>query len=93
MIYYLYNDEDFQLIGIDKTTCSALKMDFLDGEINDITFLVTPSGNVYPEEEIPLNIINPYRFEPPISPRRAIKLAKRKIYNKNWKHRWKNIKQ
>ncbi len=35
------------------------------------------------EEEIPLNIINPYRFEPPISPRRAIKLAKRKIYNKN----------
>ena len=55
MIYYLYNDEDFQLIGIDKTTCSALKMDFLDGEINDITFLVTPSGNVYPEEEIPLN--------------------------------------
>ena len=28
MIYYLYNDEDFQLIGIDKTTCSALKMDF-----------------------------------------------------------------
>ena len=55
MIYYLYNDEDFQLIGIDKTTCSAIKMSFLDGEINDITFLVTPTGNVYPEEEIPLN--------------------------------------
>ena len=35
MIYYLYNDEDLQLIGIDKTTCSALKMDFLDGEINE----------------------------------------------------------
>ena len=29
MIYYLYNDEDFQLIGIDKTTCSELKMSFL----------------------------------------------------------------
>ncbi|MFL2601360.1 MAG: OstA-like protein [Flavobacteriaceae bacterium] len=55
MIYYLYNDENYQLIGIDKTTCSALKMNFLDGEINDITFLVTPTGNVYPEEEIPLN--------------------------------------
>tara|TARA_A100000164_G_C21679759_1_gene663744 strand:- start:350 stop:805 length:456 start_codon:yes stop_codon:yes gene_type:complete len=55
MIYYLYNDENYELIGIDKTTCSALKMNFLDGEINDITFLVTPTGNVYPEEEIPLN--------------------------------------
>ena len=30
-------------------------MNFLDGEINDITFLVKPTGNVYPEEEIPLN--------------------------------------
>ena len=55
MIYYLYNDDDFQLIGIDKTTCSSMKMSFLDGKINDITFLVTPTGNVYPEEEIPLN--------------------------------------
>ncbi|MDC0872278.1 OstA-like protein [Flavobacteriaceae bacterium] len=55
MVYYLYNDEDLQLIGIDKTTCSALKMKFLDGEINDITFLVAPTGNVYPEEELPEN--------------------------------------
>ena len=47
MIYYLYNDEDFQLIVIDKTTCSALKMDFLDGEINYITFLATPLINKY----------------------------------------------
>ena len=55
MIYYLYNDEDLQLIGIDKTTCSGLMMNFLEGEINDITFLVAPTGNVYPENEIPLN--------------------------------------
>ena len=55
MIYYLYNDDDFQLIGIDKTTCSSMKMSFLDGKINDITFLVTPTGNVYPEDEIPIN--------------------------------------
>ena len=26
MVYYLYNDDDLQLIGIDKTTCSALSM-------------------------------------------------------------------
>ncbi len=55
MIYYLYNDEDMQLIGIDKTTCSAMKMEFEDGEIGDITFFVAPDGNVYPEEDIPVN--------------------------------------
>jgi len=55
MIYYLYNDEDLQLIGIDKTTCSALKMEFLEGQIDEITFLVSPNGNVYPEDELPLN--------------------------------------
>lgn len=55
MVYYLYNDEDLQLIGIDKTTCSALKMNFVEGEINDITFLVSPLGDVYPEEELPIN--------------------------------------
>lgn len=55
MVYYLYNDDDLQLIGIDKTTCSALIMRFLDGEINDITFLVAPTGDVYPEGELPKN--------------------------------------
>ena len=55
MIYYLYNDEDLELIGIDKTICSALKMNFIDGEINDITFLVAPIGDVYPEDELPVN--------------------------------------
>ena len=55
MVYYLYNDEDIQLIGIDKTTCSALQMNFTDGQIEDITFLVSPNGDVYPEEELPLN--------------------------------------
>jgi lipopolysaccharide export system protein LptA len=55
MVYYLYNDEDLQLIGIDKTTCSALKMEFLEGQIDEITFLVSPNGNVYPEDELPLN--------------------------------------
>ncbi len=55
MVYYLYNDEDLQLIGIDKTTCSALSMQFEEGQIGEITFLVSPNGNVYPEEELPKN--------------------------------------
>ena len=55
MVYYLYNDEDLQLIGIDKTICSSLKMNFMDGEINDITFLNAPVGDVYPEDELSTN--------------------------------------
>ena len=42
MVYYLYNDEDFQLIGIDKTTCSALKMSFCDGQIDESTAIEFP---------------------------------------------------
>ena len=38
MVYYLYNDEDKQLIGIDKTTCSALSMNFFEGQINELLF-------------------------------------------------------
>ena len=55
MVYYLYNDEDLQLIGIDKTTCSALRMSFKEGQIDEITFLVSPNGDVYPEDELPEN--------------------------------------
>ena len=55
VIYYLYSDTDQELIGIDKTTCSALNMTFFENEIQDITFLVSPEGNVFPEEELPLN--------------------------------------
>ena len=55
MVYYLYSDEDQKLIGIDKTTCSAMEINFSKGEIGEITFLVSPSGNVYPEKDLPKN--------------------------------------
>ena len=55
IVYYLYNDKDLELIGINKTTCSALKMYFEEGQISDITFLVEPLGDVFPENELPLN--------------------------------------
>ena len=55
MVYYLYNDKDLELIGINKTTCSALKMYFEEGQISDITFLVEPLGDVFPENELPFN--------------------------------------
>lgn len=55
MVYYLYSDEDQKLIGIDKTSCSEMKINFSNGEIGEITFLVSPSGDVYPDKDLPKN--------------------------------------
>lgn len=35
------------------------------------------------KEKIPLDVINPFRFRPPISPKRAIKLSRKKILIKD----------
>lgn len=55
VIYYLYSDEDNELIGIDKTLCSSIDMIMLNNEISDITFHVNPNGEVFPEKEIDKN--------------------------------------
>jgi len=55
VVYYLYSDEDQQLIGVNKTICSALEMDMIDNEITDIRFFVSPAGDVFPEDQIDPN--------------------------------------
>ncbi len=55
VIYYLYSDDDNQLIGIDKTICSSLDMIMVNNEISDITFHVNPNGEVFPEKDINKN--------------------------------------
>ena len=55
VIYYMYSDEDNELIGIDKTTCSRLKMVTKENQIEDITFFVSPDGNLFPDKDLPLN--------------------------------------
>ena len=55
VIYYLYSDEDNELIGINKTLCSALDMSMGENGIEEITFLVSPGGDVYPEFQINSN--------------------------------------
>ncbi len=55
VIYYMYSDEDNELIGIDKTTCSRLKMVTNENQIEDITFFVSPDGNLFPDKDLPLN--------------------------------------
>ena len=51
----MYSDEDNELIGIDKTTCSRLKMVTRENQIEDITFFVSPDGNLFPDKDLPIN--------------------------------------
>ena len=55
VIYYLYND-DGNLIGIDKTVCSELKIKLESNEIKNITFYTSPEGKVHPENELDPNL-------------------------------------
>ncbi len=52
VIYYLYNDEN-ELIGIDKTICSKIRLEMANNDIEDITFFIDPAGDIYPEEDWP----------------------------------------
>jgi lipopolysaccharide export system protein LptA len=54
VIYYMYND-DQKLIGIDKTICSAINMTFENSDIEDITFITNPDGDIFPEKDLPPN--------------------------------------
>ena len=51
----MYSDEDNELIGIDKTSCSRLKMVSINNQIEEITFFVSPDGNLYPDKDLPVN--------------------------------------
>lgn len=52
VIYYLYND-DQELIGIDKTICSKIRLFMANSDIEDITFFVNPDGDIFPEKDLP----------------------------------------
>lgn len=54
LIYYMYNDEE-ELIGINKTICSAIRMTMAENDIEDITFFTNPDGDIFPESELPEN--------------------------------------
>lgn len=54
VIYYMYNDEN-ELIGINKTICSAIRMTLADSDIEEITFFTDPDGDIFPEKELPEN--------------------------------------
>ncbi|MGB5437787.1 MAG: OstA-like protein [Maribacter sp.] len=54
VIYYMYNDDD-ELIGIDKTICSAIRITMANNDIEDLTFFTNPDGDIFPETELPEN--------------------------------------
>ena len=54
MIYYAYNEQN-ELIGIDKGICSHINVMFDDGQIASVTLFVSPSSELYPEDQLPEN--------------------------------------
>nr|WP_299343633.1 OstA-like protein [Allomuricauda sp.] len=53
VIYYMYNDDD-ELIGIDKTICSKIRLVMANNDIEDITFFINPDGDIFPDKDLPL---------------------------------------
>ena len=53
-IYYVYNDTK-ELIGINNLTCSRIKI-YLnkDQQLQQTVFITQPSGNLYPEDRLPI---------------------------------------
>ncbi|WP_394799859.1 OstA-like protein [Maribacter dokdonensis] len=54
VVYYMYNDDD-ELIGIDKTVCSKIRITMVDNDIEDLTFYTDPDGDIFPEKDLPEN--------------------------------------
>ncbi len=54
VIYYMYNDDD-ELIGIDKTICSKIRITMANNDIEDLTFYTNPDGDIFPEKDLPDN--------------------------------------
>ncbi|MFS4415776.1 OstA-like protein [Maribacter sp. 2307ULW6-5] len=53
VIYYMYNDDD-ELIGIDRTICSKIRITMENNDIDELTFFTQPDGAIYPEADLPL---------------------------------------
>ena len=54
VIYYMYNDDE-ELIGINKTICSKIRITMAENDIEDITFYTNPDGDIFPEVDLPVS--------------------------------------
>lgn len=51
-VYYA-KEEDGDYIGVNRTDCSNIKMQFRNNEIHRVTFLIKPTSNLYPMDAVP----------------------------------------
>lgn len=54
VIYYMYNDDD-ELIGINKTICSKIRITMENNDVDELTFFTNPDGDMFPEKDLPEN--------------------------------------
>lgn len=54
VVYYVYNDDD-ELVGINKTKCSKIRITMANNDIEDLTFFTDPEGDIFPETELSVN--------------------------------------
>ncbi|MCX2678471.1 OstA-like protein [Galbibacter sp. EGI 63066] len=54
LIYYLWNDND-EFVGIDKRKCGLIQMTLENDEIDNTTSFINVEGNIYPDDELPVN--------------------------------------
>lgn len=53
VIYYMYND-DQELIGINKTICSSIRIIMANNDVEDLTFRRDPDGDIFPDKDLPV---------------------------------------
>ncbi len=51
-IYFAIDEEELSLIGMNKILCANMKIQFIEGQMNDITFYKDPDGRFIPPHEI-----------------------------------------
>ncbi len=51
VVFYLYDDKD-ELIGIDKTLASKMEVYLEKNKIKEVLFLVSPNGDIFPENDL-----------------------------------------
>ena len=54
VIYYMYNDNG-ELIGINKTICSKIRLTLDQSDIEEINFYTNPDGDLFPEKDLPVS--------------------------------------
>lgn len=54
-IYYMYSDDDNELIGIDKKKCSKINLQIAENQVETVTAFNSVESELYPEEEFPEN--------------------------------------